>query len=157
MKIEAERTAVVTEALSWMRTPYHEHSRIKGVGVDCAQLVIAVYTTALGLSEPAIGGYAIDWFMHSSEEKYLKGLEPYALQRAHGSLVAAEPGDIALFRFGRAIAHAGIIIEWPMMVHADRQTGRVTLDSLAAGQPYRARLAGVHTLRRWHERTEVAA
>jgi len=157
VNIEAERTAVVTEALSWMRTPYHEHSRIKSVGVDCAQLVIAVYTTALGLSEPAIGDYAIDWFMHSSEEKYLTGLAPYATRRAQGALVGGEPGDIALFRFGRAIAHAGIVIEWPMMVHADRLTGRVTLDSLAAGQPYRARLAGVHTLRRWHMDAEVAA
>jgi cell wall-associated NlpC family hydrolase len=148
MNVERERTAVVEEALSWLRTPYHALARIKGVGVDCAQLVIAVYTTALGIEEPAIGTYAIDWFLHSPEEKYLEGLAPYAMERKSAELTG-EPGDIALFRFGRAISHAGIVVEWPLMVHADRHTGRVTLDSLADGQPYRARLAGVYSLLRW--------
>lgn len=146
MTVDTERAAVVTEALSWLRSPYHEHARLKGVGVDCAQFLIAVYTTALGLKEPDVGEYAIDWFLHSDDEKYLAGIAPYTIEiTGH----RAEPGDLALFRFGRAIAHAGIITAWPMMVHADRATGRVTLDSLQEGQPYRARLAGLYTLVRW--------
>lgn len=147
MTVDTERAAVVTEALSWLRCPYHANARLKGVGVDCAQFLIAVYTTALGLKEPDVGEYAIDWFLHSDDEKYLAGIAPYAVPLVAPTPCA--PGDLALFRFGRAIAHAGIITQWPMMVHADRATGRVTLDSLAEGQPYRARLAGLYTLVRW--------
>jgi hypothetical protein len=40
---EAMRAAVVKEALTWLGTPYHHHARVKGVGVDCARLLCAVY------------------------------------------------------------------------------------------------------------------
>ena len=33
---------IVTEARTWVRTPYHHQARLKGVGVDCAGLVIGV-------------------------------------------------------------------------------------------------------------------
>lgn len=147
MTTAEERAAIVAEARSWLRTPYHEHARIKGVGVDCAQLLIGVYCDALGIREPEAQAYAIDWFLHSAEEKYLDGIAPYAIRLPEGA--EPEPGDLALFRFGRAVAHAGIITEFPEMVHAERRTGRVELDSLAPGQPYRERLAGYFTLVRW--------
>ena len=150
MNIERERTAVVAEAMTWLGTNYHAHARIKGVGVDCAQFVLGVYTVALGITEPEIPPYAIDWFMHSSQEKYLEGLAPYMMERSHLPPDAL-PGDLVLFRFGRANSHAGIVTAWPEFVHADRQIGKVTLDSLEDGQPYRARLSGVFTLLRWQK------
>ena len=33
-----ERRAIVREARSWVRTPYHPQGDIKGIGVDCGML-----------------------------------------------------------------------------------------------------------------------
>jgi cell wall-associated NlpC family hydrolase len=37
-----ERSAIVTAARSWLGTPYRHQHRERGVGVDCAGLVIGV-------------------------------------------------------------------------------------------------------------------
>lgn len=42
------RQAIIAEARSWIGTPWRHQARVKGVGCDCAQLVIAV-GTALGI------------------------------------------------------------------------------------------------------------
>ena len=39
----AMRDAVVAEAKTWLGTPWRHMQRIKGVGVDCANLPAAVY------------------------------------------------------------------------------------------------------------------
>ena len=55
--IDAERAAVVAEARSWLRTPYHHMGRVKCTrdaqgtitdkgGVDCAQSVYLIYRAA---------------------------------------------------------------------------------------------------------------
>ena len=37
---------VRSEALTWLGTPYHHQGRVKGVGVDCGQILIAIYEKA---------------------------------------------------------------------------------------------------------------
>lgn len=44
MDITAQRQAVVAEAKTWIGTGFHHEARIKGAGVDCAQLLIAVFS-----------------------------------------------------------------------------------------------------------------
>jgi cell wall-associated NlpC family hydrolase len=47
MSIEMEeRLRVVRVAQSWLGTPYHHHAALRGVGVDCAYLLIEVYAEA---------------------------------------------------------------------------------------------------------------
>ena len=41
-----QRQAVVAEALTWLGTPYHHRARVKGAGVDCGQLLAAVFEGA---------------------------------------------------------------------------------------------------------------
>ena len=112
---EAEqRAAVAAEALSWLGTGYHHHARIKGVGVDCAQLLIGVFS-ACGLV-PAIetGHYPVDWHMHRSEEMFSGWLARYAK-------LAQDPmraGDIVLWRFGRTFSHGSIHVGNDLLVHA---------------------------------------
>ena len=48
--------AVVTEARSWMGTPFQHQARVKGVGVDCAGLIIGV-AHALAISDFDITDY----------------------------------------------------------------------------------------------------
>ena len=45
-----QRAAVVAAARAWIGTPYHHMADIKGVGVDCAMLLVRVYCD-LGLVE----------------------------------------------------------------------------------------------------------
>ena len=42
------RQRIVEEARSWLGTPYHHQAMVKGAGVDCAMILVAVYR-AVGL------------------------------------------------------------------------------------------------------------
>jgi NlpC/P60 family putative phage cell wall peptidase len=118
MTEEQQRSAVVAEALSWLGTGYHHHARIKGVGVDCAQIVCAVFE-ACGLVEPIDPGYyATDWHLHRSEEVYTGWCARYATP-----VECPQPGDVVLFRFGRCFSHAGIVVEADTVVHAYVNSG----------------------------------
>ncbi|MBS0370208.1 MAG: hypothetical protein JSS57_13505 [Proteobacteria bacterium] len=98
----AER--ICAEAQAWIGTPYHHHGRIKGVGVDCAQILIAVFS-AVGLIDPFDpGDYPHDWHLHHSDEIYMRWLDRFGDRIAQPS-----PGDVALFRFGRCYSHGGIV------------------------------------------------
>jgi cell wall-associated NlpC family hydrolase len=101
----AQRLAVQSEALSWLKTPFHHGARIKGAGVDCAQLLIGVYS-GCGLIPPIdTGPYPPDWHMHREEERFLGWVQKYAHKVDQGRL-----GDMALYRFGRCFSHGAIII-----------------------------------------------
>ena len=108
-----ERAAVVAEVLTWLRTPYHHHARLKGVGVDCLMLLCEVYERAGLVPHIDPGDYAPQWGLHRDEEIYLAGLEAYAHPVQTPGL-----GDVAAFRFGRTFSHAGIFVEPGLLVHA---------------------------------------
>ena len=71
------REKVIQEARTWLSTPYHHHAAIKGVGVDCAQILIEVYAAAGVVEKVDVGDYPHDWHMHRSEEKYLWWIKKY--------------------------------------------------------------------------------
>lgn len=116
---EAEaRAAVLAEARSWLRTPYHHAAKIKGVGVDCATLLIAVYAS-VGLIEPIDPGYyPPDWALHKDEERYLGWVEKVAKP-----IETPQPADIALWQFGRSYSHGAIVVAWPQIIHAQVGVG----------------------------------
>lgn len=118
---DALRAAVVTEAESWLGTPYHHRARVKGAGVDCAQILIGVYGN-VGLVDPFdTDDYPMDWMLHRDEERYLGWVERYA-----GRVDAPLPGDIAVWRFGRCFSHGAIVTGWPNIIHAYRPERMVT-------------------------------
>src|SRR5580693_6932362 len=109
------RQKVVEEARRWIGTPYHHRAKVLGAGVDCIQLLVAVYS-ACGLIEDAdTGDYPMDWMLHRDEERYLNGVMQYAVETD-----TPLPGDVVVWRFGRCISHGGIIVEWPFIIHAYR-------------------------------------
>lgn len=131
---------IVAEALSWLDTPYHHMADIKGVGVDCAMLPLRVFAS-LGLipadTEPR--PYPHDWMLHRDDERYLGWVQRFA-----DPVDEPLPGDLALFRVGRCVAHGGIVTEPGVMVHADLHAGRVERCDI---RRWADRLAGYWRLR----------
>jgi cell wall-associated NlpC family hydrolase len=98
------RARVVAEARSWIGTSYMHMGAIKGVGADCAMVLVRVYVD-LGLVKPFDPRpYSRDWFLHQNGERYMA----FLLARAH-EVAAPGLGDVALFKIGRCFAHGGIV------------------------------------------------
>jgi cell wall-associated NlpC family hydrolase len=117
---DAMRQAVVKEALTWLGTPYHHHARVKGVGVDCAQLLCAVYEACGLVPHIDPGNYAHDWHLHRGEEVFIGWLERVGAREVRAPVRPAS-GDVVLFRYGRAYSHGGIVVDGPgelTVVHA---------------------------------------
>lgn len=116
------RDELVAEALSWRGTPYHPHARLKGIGVDCANLLLAVYERAGALPHIDPGHYPTGWHLHRNEELFLDWIARVGgreIERAE-----ARPGDIAVWRFGRTYSHGGMLVDDAgLVVHAYLDSG----------------------------------
>jgi cell wall-associated NlpC family hydrolase len=109
----ASRMNVLAEARSWIGTPYHHQADVRGAGVDCGMLLVRVFVE-LGLVPPFDPRpYPVHWHLHRSEERYLR----FLLERTR-PVETPGPGDIVLFKYGRTFSHGGIVMAWPMIVHA---------------------------------------
>jgi cell wall-associated NlpC family hydrolase len=137
---ETARDLVVTEAMTWLRTPYHHRAKLKGVGVDCAQFVLAVYASAGLIEDFDTGEYPRDWHLHRSAERYMTNVQRFAGEIEPAD---AKPGDVMLFKYGRAFSHGAIVTRYPQVVHAVVKDGCVVLgdldrDSDLFGRPAKA-------------------
>ena len=134
----------VAEAKTWLNTPYHHMGKIKGVGVDCGQFLIAVFENIGHLKPGEVnpGYYPPDWHLHRDEERYLGWIKSRCRK-----VTEAEPGDIALFKFGRCVSHGGIVIAWPRIIHAYLDYGVIisSIDEpLLTDGKGRSRLEGIY-------------
>lgn len=114
-----DRAAIIEEAKTWLGTKWHHAARVKGAGVDCGLFVGSVYV-AVGLLSWSVfvpegepdPPYQRDWMMHRDEERFLGAFELFA-----DPVLRPLPGDIAIWKFGRCFSHAGIVIDWPQIIH----------------------------------------
>jgi len=121
-----ERAAVVAEAMTWAGTAYHHHARLKGAGVDCANLPAAVYEAA-GLIPHVQPDYSAQWYQHRDEELFLSFVTPYATEIDRAS---CGPGDFVIWKFGRTYSHGAVIIDPPTIIHATMNGGCVHLGDM---------------------------
>jgi cell wall-associated NlpC family hydrolase len=121
---DAARAAVAREARSWIGTPWAHAHCLKGHGVDCAMLLLAVYTVT-GLVDPIDPRpYDRQWYMHRDEPAFMK-----IVHDCGGHPVdVPSVGDIAMYKFGRHPAHGAIIVDEHYMVHAYSPAEAVILD-----------------------------
>ncbi len=117
-----QRTAVIAEAMTWLRTPYLHRGAVKGAGVDCAFFLIEVYA-AVGMIERFDPGYyPMDFMRHRDDERYLGWVDKF------GHVVTDPlPGDVAVYKFGRSFSHGAIVLDWPNIIHSHRREGGVVL------------------------------
>lgn len=120
-----QRAAVVAEAHSWLRTPYHHMGGIKGVGVDCAMLLVRIYA-AVGLVPEDLDPrpYPADWHLHRTDERYLGFLDVYGTPVQTPGI-----GDVAVYQFGRCYSHGAIVVDETTVIHSYLKQG-VTLASM---------------------------
>lgn len=121
-----QRQAILKEARSWIGTPFRHAARIKGRkgGVDCAQFLIGVYLNVGLLSAVNFDLYVMQWMLHKSEEIYIDQLLSYTQEIEAED---AQPGDIVVFRVGRAYSHGALLVEpWQhRIIHSvNRPAGR---------------------------------
>jgi hypothetical protein len=111
------RAKVEAVARTWIGTPFHDRAEVKGAGCDCATLLKCVFVEAGLLAPFDIGYYPPQFFLHSSEERYLGWLLRFGREIA---LEEARPADVALYKIGLCFAHGALIVSpgWPAIVHA---------------------------------------
>lgn len=112
-----DRDSIVEAALGWLQTPFHHEARVKGVGVDCLQLIIAAHLEAGLLPaniDDSLDHYPHDAHLHNSDEQYIAGL----LGHGWSEVEAPLKGDVAMFKIGRRYSHGVIVTDWPNAIHA---------------------------------------
>ena len=111
------RAAFVTEALSWIGTPFVNCAAVKGPAgaVDCAMLLSRCAVESGLLPEFDPRPYPPHWHMHRDEQRFLGWVS-----ETFGCEEIAEPriGDIAVFQFGRCFSHGAVLINSAELVHA---------------------------------------
>lgn len=123
MQHTEDRKRIIECARTWVRTPFHDNARLKGIGVDCAQFVAAVYEEAGLIPHIVTPSYSSQFFMHKAEERLIAHVSQYALEIEERQ---AAMGDLVLYKWGHAFAHAAIIVEWPKeIIHAHKRSGLV--------------------------------
>lgn len=115
---QVTRAQIVAEARSWIGTPYISSARVKGVGTDCAQFLVGTYVNAGVLAPFTIPHHPAQWHLHSGDERYLAELQKHSFEVSSPNV-----GDMAVFHIKKAYAHAGIVIEWPTIIHCLNRGG----------------------------------
>ena len=140
----SKRIALLTEAATWVGTPFHPRADVKGKGVDCVSLAAALYraTGLLGKFEPP--QYSIEGGMHLDDsiiEDYVRRLPEFQLM-PELTWPLARPGDLLLFRIGRIPYHVGVMLGFPMFIQALQRHG-VLVSSVMDGT-FSARLRAIY-------------
>lgn len=125
---------VVIEARSWLGTPFRHQGRIKGVGVDCAGLVVGV-AQALGIEISDLSGYA----RTPSADGLRRHVEAQSVRVAE-----AQPGDVYLMRFEREPQHLGIASDIGI-IHAFSAPGKCVEHGIDA--LWKSRIVGIYRFR----------
>lgn len=106
------RADIVTEARRWLGTPFHHQGRQRGVGVDCAGLVVMTarsFGLESGYKDPL--NYAPephDGLMRQVLDAHMDRIEPGQRRLA----------DVVWLAFARDPHHLGILTEDGMILHA---------------------------------------
>ena len=116
---ESTGQKIANAAISWLGTPYQNNAMARGVGVDCAYLLVAavVESGLMPKDKLNIEDYSNEWHLHHSEEKYLKYVEQVA-DKVDLENDILEIGDFLLYQFGRCISHGAIYIGNGLVIHA---------------------------------------
>jgi cell wall-associated NlpC family hydrolase len=113
--------ALVTEARSWIGTPFRPYCGRKGNGTDCVHLVAACYiaTGFLTSFEPPRYRMTGGDLTESQVEAFLHAIGRFA-KLPPGEY---QTGDTVAIRLGRVSHHVAIVTQPPLIVHSYQKMG----------------------------------
>lgn len=137
--------AIVSAARSWIGTPYRHQHRERGVGVDCAGLVIGV-ARQLCLVPP---DFDISGYSRQPDGSLLGHCEQWM---AAGDRQDIQIGDVLITRFAQDPCHLGFAADYYLsghlsMIHAlCRRGGRGAVVEHRLDSTLRAKIVAVYRL-----------
>jgi NlpC/P60 family putative phage cell wall peptidase len=146
------RAEIVTEARSWLATPFHHQAELKGVGVDCAGLLRGV-CIALGLL-PAeyrllpIAAPYVGYGTTPDGVRMQKACETFMTPIAIDEM---QPGDAILIRWGRHPQHVALLADYRhgglSIIHSYTDaSGRGEVIEQRLDEPMRRRIVAAYRL-----------
>lgn len=111
------QAAIISEARSWLDTPYQHQASRKYAGCDCLGLLRGVWRALYGAEPMAVPAYSPDWAERKARETLKEAadicLTPLALSQACA-------GDVLLFRMDpqAPAKHVAILTAPERMIHA---------------------------------------
>lgn len=130
------RSEIIAEARTWLGTPFHHQGRLKGVGVDCAGVVIGV-AKALGLSDFDTTAYPRIPSAEQLRRALDANMESIFVQDA-------KEGDVLVFCFDREEQHVGFLSDVGI-IHSYSQVKKCVEHSLDA--TWKSRIRGAYRFR----------
>ena len=116
------RQQVLKEAREWIGTPYQHQCRAKGVGCDCAGLIIGV-GKVIGLFD--VPDYEIKAFTNYSRLPNPKRMG-YLLNKYLVRIDTPKHGDIVWMQWREDLPmHLGILSDTGTLIHAENEVGKV--------------------------------
>ena len=129
------RAHIIAQARQWLGTPFHHQARVKGVGADCAGLVIGV-ARAL---EIVGADFDVAAYPRTPDGTTLIRLLDQHMTRIE--LAAMQGGDVVAVAFGKDPQHVGIVADYRhgghSIIHAHSITGSVIETRLLFGPSMR--------------------
>lgn len=137
--MSVHRQDIVTEARSWLGTPYVHQASAKGGGTDCLGLLRGVWRAVVGQEPEAVPTYSMDWAEPQGEERMWTAARRHLREKPVADVAE---GDVLLFRMrdGRVAKHVGILSATgsvPRFIHAYSGYGVV---ENALSDPWRRRV-----------------
>jgi NlpC/P60 family putative phage cell wall peptidase len=98
---------ILTEARSWIGTPYRHQASVKGAGADCLGLLRGLWRALHGAEPQAVPPYTEDWAEPGHAEVLLAAADRWLVRKP---LEVAAPADVLLFRMrdGSIAKHLGV-------------------------------------------------
>jgi cell wall-associated NlpC family hydrolase len=115
------RQKIIKEALEWVGTPYKHYTVRKGLGVDCGLFILQVYANAGLITYKMPEFYPEDWAFHSPIGELFEAIvKKYCIPVESKDL---QIGDLILYKFGKSLSHASLLMEHNMIIHSETNIG----------------------------------
>ena len=107
---------IVTEARSWIGTPYRHQASLKGIGCDCLGLLRGVWREVMGQEPELPPPYSPDWAA-AGADTLVAAARRYLTEIDRRDLA---PGDVLLFRWRDTLPakHCAVVASPGSMIHA---------------------------------------
>lgn len=119
---------LIEEAESWIDTPYHHQAKLKGIGVDCCNFILAIAENCNIVKPIELAPYNLMWHLHARHEMMLELLEKYGCKKIEVDLTDPETwpiGSILCLRYGRTCSHLALVLPELNIIHAAIDFGKV--------------------------------